>query len=108
MTDISVSEVEGEVNYEEVMKEFGIESIEPFLEKMKNLPLMYRRRIVFAQRDFKQILNAITQKKKFAVLTGFNPSGPLHLGDTLFLKQALFFQSLGGEVFIPISNDETY
>jgi len=30
------------------------------------------------------------------------------LGNLLFLQQALFFQKLGAEVFIPISNDETY
>lgn len=108
MAEINVSEVRGEVNYEEVMKEFGIEDIRHYLEKMKNLPAIYRRGMVFAHRNFQQIFRAIEEKKRFAVLTGFNPSGPLHLGNLLFLKQALFFQSRGAEVFIPISNDETY
>jgi tryptophanyl-tRNA synthetase len=101
-------EVRGEINYEKVMREFGIENIRLYLKKMKKLPPIYTRGIVFGHRDFGRIYEAIKNKKKFAVLTGFNPSGKLHLGNLLFLNQALFFQNLGGDVFIPISNDETY
>ncbi|MBI5061829.1 MAG: tryptophan--tRNA ligase [Candidatus Aenigmarchaeota archaeon] len=108
MTKITVDKVEGDINYDDVMKEFGIESIEPFLSKMKELPLLYRRGVVFGQRDFKQIYEAMRDRKRFAVLTGINPSSPLHLGHLLFLNQAKFFQRCGADVFIPISNDETY
>jgi tryptophanyl-tRNA synthetase len=90
------------------MKEFGIEKIESYLQKMKDLPLIYRRGIVIGHRDFGRIFDCIINKKKFAVVTGANPSGPLHLGNALFLQQALFFQKMGADVFIPISNDETY
>lgn len=108
MAKITVSEVEGEINYEQLMKEFGISEIDEYLKKMKNLPPMYRRGVVFAQRDFQPIFDSIQKKKPFAVLTGFNPSGPPHLGNLLFLRQALFFQEQGADVYIPISNDETY
>lgn len=103
---MNVSEVTGEVNYEETMKEFGID-VFPGM-KRKNLPVLYRRNIVFGSRDFGQIADAIENKKQFAVLTGANPSGSLHLGNKMFLDQALFFQECGADVFIPISNDETY
>ncbi|MBI4018142.1 MAG: tryptophan--tRNA ligase [Candidatus Aenigmarchaeota archaeon] len=107
---VTVAAVEGEVDYDALMKEFGVEPIEEFLKKFdkKNLPPMYRRGVVFAHRNFGRIYESIINKKKFAVLTGFNPSGPPHLGNLLFLKQALFFQEMGADVFIPISNDETY
>ena len=112
MAKISVDIVEGEVNYEEAMKEFGIS---PFTFDLKNdkniskyMPPIYKRDLVIGHRDFQPIYEAIKKKKKFAVLTGVNPSGHLHLGNKLFLDQALFFQKLGGEVFIPVSNDETY
>lgn len=108
MAKISVDNVEGEVNYQEVMKEFGIEPMDNYLKKIKDLPLLYRRGLVFGQRDFGIIFDAINNKKKFAALTGANPSGPLHLGNKMFLDQALFFQKCGADVFIPISNDETY
>ncbi len=109
---ISISEVKGDVDYEAVIKEFGLERMQPMVEKMKaekmKLPIMYRRNLVIAQRDFGQIFNAMVNKKKFAILTGINPSGALHFGNKMFVDQAMFFQEYGGRVFIPISNDETY
>ncbi len=115
MPEMNVNEVVGEVDYAEEMKRFGLESIAPFIDEMKasrhileRMPPMYRRGLVFAHRDFGHIYEAIKNKKKFAVVTGANPSGHVHLGNKLFIDQALFFQSLGADVFIPISNDETY
>ncbi len=108
MAKINVSEVEGKVDYREIMEEFGIEKIDNYLKQFKDLDLLYRRGIVFGHRDFGNIVEAIKNKKPFAVLTGFNPSGPLHLGNLFFLLQARFFQKLGADVYIPISNDETY
>jgi tryptophanyl-tRNA synthetase len=63
---------------------------------------------VFAHRDLEVILATIANKKPWAMLTGFNPSGPMHLGNYVLFKQALYFQKLGADIFIPISNDETY
>ena len=109
---VSVSDVKGEVNYENLIREFGVQKFDKYVEKMRELgiklDLMYRRGIVFAHRDFERILNAIKNKEEFAVVTGINPSSPLHFGHLLFLRQAKFFQELGANVFIPISNDETY
>jgi len=108
MTKISVDKVEGDIDYDAVRKEFGIENMEPYLHKIKKPSLMYRRGIVFGHRDFGQVNDAITKSRRFAVLTGINPSSPLHLGHLMFLNQAKFFQDHGADVFIPISNDETY
>jgi tryptophanyl-tRNA synthetase len=108
---IDVADVTGEVDYAAAMKEFGIEDFTAYRQKLARimkLPLMYRRGIVIGQRDFGQIYDAAAKQNKFAVLTGANPSGSLHLGNLLFLKQALFFQQLGADVYIPISDDETY
>lgn len=117
MERISISDVEGDVDYNKVFGEFGLDRFEQFHRKMlkekvfaraiKKFP-MFRRGLVFAHRDFGQIYRAISGRKKFAVLTGANPSGPLHFGHRLFLEQALFFQKLGADVYIPVSDDETY
>ena len=104
---ISVDSVEGEVNYEEAAKEFGIEKTGGLLN-IPHAPLLYRRGLVFGHRDFERIIEAIKHRKKFAVVTGANPSGSLHLGNKMFLDQALFLQKMGADVFIPVSNDETY
>src|SRR3989338_8786141 len=108
MAKISVSDVQGEVDYEKTAKEFGIDSMHGFLKKLPDAPAMYRRGLVFGQRDFQQIYDATKNRRKFAVLTGVNPSGSLHLGNKLFIDQALYFQKCGADVIIPISNDETY
>ncbi len=108
MAKINVSEVEGDIDYREEMEKFGIEDIDKFLSQMKDLPVMYRRGLVFGHRDFEKIFEAIHLKKRFATLTGANPSSSLHIGHKLFLDQALFFQSRGADVFIPISDDESY
>ncbi len=111
MTKVNVSDVEGDIDYPKIVKEFGVEHIESYIKKMEahaKLPIIYRRGIVFAHRDFGHIFNAIEHRKPFAVLTGFNPSATLHLGNLFFLQQALFFQKCGADVFIPLSNDETY
>ncbi|MBI4162266.1 MAG: tryptophan--tRNA ligase [Candidatus Aenigmarchaeota archaeon] len=109
---MSIAEVRGDVDYEAVIKEFGLERMQPMIEKMKaakmKLPVMYRRNLVVAHRDFGQIFNAMINKKNFAILTGINPSGALHFGNKMFVDQAMFMQENGGKVFIPISNDETY
>ncbi len=105
---ISISKVEGGVDYDKLYKEFGVSPIQNYLKKMKKLDMIYRRGYVFAQRDFGKIFDAIQKKKRFAVLTGVNPDAPMHFGNKMFLDQALFFQKMGAEVFIPISNDESY
>jgi tryptophanyl-tRNA synthetase len=106
---MDVSNVEGDINYDAVMKEFGISPMEKEMKRLHcELPLMYRRGIVIGHRDFDRIVNAINEKRDFAVLTGVNPSGPLHLGNKMFIDQALFLQQCGADVFIPVSNDETY
>ena len=43
MTKITISEVEGEIDYISLMKEFGISDIEPYLKKLRDLDPMYRR-----------------------------------------------------------------
>src|SRR3989338_4895033 len=92
MAKMSVSEVEGEVDYNATMKEFGIDVMDPYQKKLQDAPAIYRRGLVFGQRDFARIFDAIKNKRRFAVLTGVNPSGASHLGNKLFIDQALYFQ----------------
>jgi len=108
MAKMTVSGVEDEIDYQKLMREFGVEPIDTVAGKVPNPSMMFRRGIIFAHRDLGAILESAKNKKPFAVLTGFNPSGELHLGNLFFLKQALFFQKLGGTFYLPISNDETY
>lgn len=67
-----------------------------------------RRNILFSHLDMEPIIELIAKGDKFAVVSGLNPSSPLHLGHKVLFDYLLELQKLGGEIFIPITNDETF
>jgi len=77
--------VEGEVDYDKLVREFGLEKITDNLltrvkKHTKKLHFMLSRKIFFAHRDLKWILDEYEKKNKFFLYTGCGPSGPIHLG----------------------------
>jgi len=107
--DFSVTpwEVSGNVNYNKIMKEFGI-SLMPSLPKVFNDNILFRRKIVFAQREFSKILDALKNKKKFVMMTGLMPSGKFHFGHALIVQQMIFYQKLGAKIYIAVADLEAY
>ena len=78
-------EVKGEVDYNRIVKEFGVERIGDKLltrikKHTKTLHLMLTRKIFFAHRDMKWLLDEYEKGNKFFLYTGCGPSGPIHLG----------------------------
>ncbi len=78
-------DVKGDIDYEKLIKEFGVEKItEKILEQTKkhtkDIHFMLRRNIFFANRDFKWILDEYEKGNKFFLYTGRAPSGQVHLG----------------------------
>src|SRR3989344_8031472 len=78
-------DVKGAVDYESLIKEFGVERISPDLLKRlqkhtKELHFMLRRGIFFAHRDLIWLLNEHEKGNKFFIYTGRSPSGPITLG----------------------------
>lgn len=78
-------EVSGEVDYNRLIKEFGIEKIDDaLLERIRKITkedfFMLRRGIFFAHRDLKWLLDEYEKGNKFFLYTGRAPSGPVHLG----------------------------
>lgn len=86
------------------LSEFGIDDFDS--SGLPDPPPLFRRGVVFAQRDFARILSSI--KRKFAILTGLMPSGRMHLGHKMVMDQVIYFQSLGGEVFLAVADLEAY
>jgi tryptophanyl-tRNA synthetase len=77
--------VEGNIDYEKLIKEFGVEKLNnELLERIKKhtkeLHFMLRRKIFFSHRDLNWILNEYEKGNKFFMYTGRGPSGPVHLG----------------------------
>src|SRR3989344_5208102 len=100
-------EVQGKVDYEKLLNEFGLQPLR-FLPKAFQKQVLFRRGIVFAHRDFKQIAEAVEQKKPFAMMTGLMPSGKFHFGHKMVAEQMVFYQQLGAKVYVTVADVEAY
>ena len=96
-------EVSGNVNYDKLIKEFGIHPMHELPKKFGD-NLLFRRKIIFAHRDFGAIVNA----NKFVMMTGLMPSGKFHLGHMILAQQMLFYQKLGAKLYIAVADLEAY
>ncbi|MCD6381762.1 MAG: tryptophan--tRNA ligase, partial [Candidatus Aenigmarchaeota archaeon] len=77
--------VKGKVNYEKLIKEFGIKTITPeLLDKIKkhtrDLHIFLKRGVFFAHRDLDWILNKYENGEKFYLYTGRGPTESMHIG----------------------------
>ncbi len=100
-------EVKGDIDYERLMKEFGISPM-PNLPKQFQDNLLFRRNIVYGHRNFDKTLEAIKNKKKFTMMTGLMPSGKLHFGHAMVARQFIFYQNLGAKLYITVADLEAY
>jgi len=78
-------EVSGSIDYDKLVKEFGIKKIDKkLLDRVKKhtkvVHPMLRRGIFFAHRDLNWILDQYEKGNKFFLYTGRASSGPVHLG----------------------------
>ncbi len=81
-------EVSGIVDYDRLIKHFGVEKISSDLLKRvqkhtKVLHPMLRRKVFFAHRDFSWILDEYEKGNRFYLYTGRAPSGQMHIGHAL-------------------------
>jgi len=106
--------VEGDVDYDRLIKEFGLEKINSnMLKKIENIcgkiHPMLRRRIFFAGRDLKWILDEYEKGNKFFLYTGCGPSGPIHIGHTLVWQFTKWLQDkFGVELYFQFTDDEKF
>ncbi len=103
-------EVEGKVDYEKLVREFGTTAIsEKIKKKLEKAHPLLRRGIYFSHRDFDKWLEAKEKGKKVSVITGRGPSEKMHIGHLVpFLVAKSLQDEFGCEVFIPISDDEKF
>ena len=103
-------EVQGDVDYEKLIKQFGTSKISsPIYEKLKDCHPLLRRGIYFSHRDFDKWLKANEDGKKVSVITGRGPSEKMHIGHLVpFLVAKSLQDKFGCDVYIPISDDEKF
>ncbi|MBT4135900.1 tryptophan--tRNA ligase [archaeon] len=100
-------EIKGNIDYEKLIKEFGISPLKTLPEVFEK-ELLFKRKIIFAHRDIQRILDAIKNKKKFVMMTGLMPTGKFHLGHMILAKQMIFYQNLGAKIYIAVADIEAY
>jgi len=106
-------EVEGKVDYEKLVKEFGLKSIdEEILEKIKSftkeLHVLLRRKYFFAHRDLDVVLNEV-KTNGFFLYTGRGPSGPMHIGHLIpFMFTKWLQDKFKVNVYIELTDDEKF
>ncbi|MBI2665465.1 tryptophan--tRNA ligase, partial [Candidatus Woesearchaeota archaeon] len=61
-------EVKGKIDYGRLITDFGLQSLDN-LPNIFQKQVLFRRGLIFAHRDFGQIIQAVEQKKPFAMMT---------------------------------------
>lgn len=86
-------------DYRSLFTNFGIEPFEKYKKKFIDNRYI-RRGIIFGQRDFTRIIEAIEKNKDYAMMTGLMPSGKFHFGHKIVADQIIWYQNLGADIFL--------
>lgn len=100
-------EVQGEIDYQKLMKDFGVEELDSLPEAF-NQNVLFRRKTIFAHRAFGQIISSVHNKKPFVMMTGLMPTGKFHIGHMLVAQQMIFYQGLGAKLYVAVADIEAY
>ena len=102
--------VEGELDYERLIKQFGTTPIsKAIFKKIEKCHPLLRRGLYFSHRDFDKWLKAHSEGKKVSVITGRGPSEKMHIGHLVpFMVAKSLQDTFNCDVYIPISDDEKF
>lgn len=103
---ITPYEVKGEIDYAKLIEKFGAQPVDDrIIDRLRKVPMLFRRGYVFAHRDFDNLLS----QKEFAIVSGRGVSDKIHLGHLSTMRLVKELQDIYGcYVFIPFSDDEKY
>jgi tryptophanyl-tRNA synthetase len=107
-------EVQGEIDYDKLIKEFGVKKItSEVLKEIEDIageihPYL-RRGIFFAYRDLKKIFDEYRKGNKFFLYTGRAPSGPIHIGHiSVWIFMKWLQEKFGVEVWFQFPDEEKF
>lgn len=95
-------------DYSKLYEMFGIEPIDTVINDLKVKHRFFERRIVFGHRDMTKWIKSLYSGEKSIVLTGFMPSGHVHLGHLMVIEELKYFQNIGVKVRVVIADAEAY
>lgn len=67
---------------------------------------LLRRGVVFGHRDFERVADALQARDPWSVMTGFMPSGDLHLGHKMVLEQVVAHTREGADAWLCLADYE--
>ena len=114
MSKVDPYHVEGKVDYERLVREFGLGKIDKKLltrieKHTKKLHPMLKRQVFFAHRDLNWILDEFEKGNKFFLYTGCGPSGPVHLGHAMIWYFVKWLQdAFDVELYFQFTDDEKF
>ena len=106
--------VEGEIDYEKLIKRFGTERISPqILERIRERTgddhFMLRRGVFFSHRDMSRVLDEYDAGRKFFLYTGRGPSGHTHIGHLVPWVFARWLQEkFDVNMYFQLTDDEKF
>ncbi|MGI0004691.1 MAG: tryptophan--tRNA ligase [Candidatus Nitrosotenuis sp.] len=106
--------VEGEIDYDKLIKQFGTEKITPaLLKRIERVTgethFMLRRGVFFSHRELGRILDDYEKGKKFFLYTGRGPSGHTHIGHLVPWVFAKWLQEkFDTTMYFQLTDDEKF
>ena len=107
-------EVEGQVDYDRLMRKFGTQPItDELLKRLENAAggshHMLRRKVFFSHRDLDLVLDDVKSGKGFFLYTGRGPTGPMHIGHILPLYFSKWLQDrFKVNLYVQVTDDEKF
>lgn len=111
---VSPWEVRGEVDYDKLIKEFGVQPLSVELmrkieRKAGEMHLYLRRGLFFSHRDFDVIIREYERGREFVLYTGRGPSGRTHLGHLIpWIFTSYLQKEFGSKLYFQMTDDEKF
>ena len=107
-------EVSGKIDYNKLIDEFGVRKIDENMfneikKHTKEIHFMLKRKVFFAYRDLKWLLDEYKKGNKFFLYTGCGPSGPIHLGHLqIWIFTKWLQDKFNAELWFQFTDDEKF
>ncbi len=95
-------------DYTRLFDEFGISRFTDILNEIEKPHLYMRRGIIVGHRGYEDVLRAMKERTPFAVMSGFMPSGKVHLGGKMVMDEIIWHQRMGGDAFACVADMESH
>ncbi|MGB7001189.1 MAG: tryptophan--tRNA ligase [Halobacteriota archaeon] len=95
-------------DYTRLFDEFGISRFKEIVDRIEEPYRYMRRDIIVGHRGYEEVLKAMNEQTKFAVMSGFMPSGKVHLGGKMVMDEIIWHQRMGGDAFACIADMESH